>query len=168
MTGADSWQPTIGRGIDLRELFSRVLRARAALTADLNLPAPQPHLTRTSRAHLIAALESYAAALSASRLPVPHSIRDELRLQRSVASLRGPGSQRHSGSAAGTGHLCGVDQHPLPEVRPHSGEERRGRIGDRRRRVGDRRGHGDRRAADAGVTEPSRRPTGSADRRRRS
>ncbi|MDQ6873885.1 MAG: hypothetical protein M3042_02310, partial [Actinomycetota bacterium] len=121
MTRADPWQPTSGRGIDLRELFGRVLRARAALTTDLNLPAPQPHLTRTSRAHLIAALEDYAAALSASRLPVPHSIRDELRLQRSVASLRGPGSQRRSGHAAETGHLRGVGQ-PLPAARPHSGE----------------------------------------------
>ncbi len=159
MTAANPWGEPPGRATDLRELFGAVLRGRASLTTDLNLPQPQPHLTRAARARLISALEAYSGALVASQLPVPHSIRDELRLQRSVATLRGPASQRGAGGRS------------VEAVRPHGAEQAQSGTGwrgpERRRRSGDRRAcGGDRRGSAADRLSLQASNGGTGDRRR--
>ena len=72
-------------------LMGELQKARAAWAAERGearhggSPSESP-----ARARLLAALEAYAAALDSRHLPLPPSIRDELRLRRGVR-----GDQNH-------------------------------------------------------------------------
>jgi hypothetical protein len=68
----------------LDSLLRRVHEARSRL--DLQRAAPMKRHTSTvdARRELLAALESYAAALESAGRPVPYRIRDELHLYRGL------------------------------------------------------------------------------------
>ncbi len=76
----------------LSELATDVRRAREAVLARRVAPVVREDLVRAQRV-LLAALEAYVAELVVRRLPVPHRLRDDLRLQR---ELWGGGGRRKS------------------------------------------------------------------------
>ena len=80
---------TIARQADpiLDELLANVLSGRREMNAERHLT---PHKERRSavQLRLLAALESYTAALSARGLVSPPKLRDELALQRRLAVHR--------------------------------------------------------------------------------
>jgi hypothetical protein len=74
-----------GVGFDhLLELFQEVIAARAALTVARRAPLGRSRLVDAPRARLLVALEAYTAELNSRNLPVPYSIRDDLRIQRRI------------------------------------------------------------------------------------
>jgi hypothetical protein len=78
-------KPEPGPGFDhLLELFHEVIDARAALTVARRAPLGRSRLVDAPRARLLLALEAYTAELSSRNLPVPYSIRDDLRIQRRI------------------------------------------------------------------------------------
>jgi hypothetical protein len=68
----------------LLELFQEVIAARAALTVARRAPLGRSRLVDAPRARLLVALEAYTAELNSRNLPVPYSIRDDLRIQRRI------------------------------------------------------------------------------------
>jgi hypothetical protein len=68
----------------LLELFQEVIAARAALTVARRAPLGRSRLVDAPRARLLGALEAYTAELNSRNLPVPYSIRDDLRIQRRI------------------------------------------------------------------------------------
>ena len=74
-----------GFGFDhLLELFQEVIAARAAMTVARRAPLGRSRLVDAPRTRLLLALEAYTAELKARNLPVPYSIRDDLRIQRRI------------------------------------------------------------------------------------
>lgn len=72
----------------LSELATDVRRAREAVLARRVAPVVWEDLVRAQRA-LLRAMEAYVVELGVRRLPVPHRLRDDLRLQRELWG--GPG-----------------------------------------------------------------------------
>jgi hypothetical protein len=72
----------------LDRLLSVVLDARTAMQAELRVQPPNKQGQRTACRQLLEALEAYTAALSARGLSAPPTLRDELALQRGLASSR--------------------------------------------------------------------------------
>jgi len=68
----------------LLELFQEVNDARAAITIARRAPLGRSRLVDAPRTRLLNALEAYTAELQARHLPVPYSIRDDLRIQRRI------------------------------------------------------------------------------------
>ena len=70
-------------GLDpLSILMQEVISARAAMAVARRAPLGALNPVDLIRTRLLHALEAYTAALNARHLPVPHAIRDELRIQR--------------------------------------------------------------------------------------
>jgi len=70
-------------GKQLSQLRRELEQARM-LVADDRLARRGPFETLDARRAVLAALEAYAEALEARRLPMPHALRDELRLHRQL------------------------------------------------------------------------------------
>lgn len=68
---------------DLAALVEQLQNARDEVDRLRRPPAAREQLS-AARQFLLAAMESYAAELTARGLPIPWKLRDELRLQRSV------------------------------------------------------------------------------------
>jgi hypothetical protein len=70
---------------DLSHLFAEIGVAREAdrLSRDARR---RDHTLRSDSSHLTSSLSAYARALEGYRLPVPRTIRDELRLRRRLSS----------------------------------------------------------------------------------
>jgi len=66
------------------ELFQEVISARAAMTVARRAPLGRSRLIDAPRKRLLVALEAYTAELESRNLPVPYSIRDDLRIQRRI------------------------------------------------------------------------------------
>ncbi len=82
----------------LEVLLERLLSARQDVGRLRRAPNDQRELHAAQRSLLIA-MESYAAALTQQGLPMPWRLRDDLRLQRSIAGHRdSPGARGHRGS----------------------------------------------------------------------
>jgi hypothetical protein len=64
----------------LPDLLMEIQQARADLRDVRHRGGPAP--VRLEQRHLFYALHNYTAALTASRLPVPYAIRDEVRIYR--------------------------------------------------------------------------------------
>jgi hypothetical protein len=87
--------------VPLQTLLSQVIRARAAL-ADGRHANIRPAAMDDARAQMVMSLEAYTCALHSLHLPVPYSLRDELRAQRSAyGNRRGYVVPPHPDSAAG-------------------------------------------------------------------
>ena len=77
-------EPTPGQRT-LPELLEDVRQARVALRqARLEVTPTQGMHTHEAQQHLAEALRAYEQALTARGLPVPHALRDEMRLYRRV------------------------------------------------------------------------------------
>jgi hypothetical protein len=61
-------------------LWDRVLKARAVVARQRNLPRSQSK--SLARAELLSALEAYVAHLTQHGRPIPYVLRDELRIRR--------------------------------------------------------------------------------------
>jgi hypothetical protein len=76
----------------LPELLEDVRQARIALRqARLEVAPSQGMHTREAQQYLAKALKAYGQALTAEGLPVPHALRDEMRLYRRVLDPNPPG-----------------------------------------------------------------------------
>jgi len=60
-------------------LWNEVVKARRVVDAQRHLPIRS---SSTARAQLLAALEAYVASRTKYGRPIPHTLRDELRLRR--------------------------------------------------------------------------------------
>jgi hypothetical protein len=69
--------------VPLQVLLDQVIRARAAL-ADGRHANLRPAAMDDARAEMVTSLEAYTWALNSLHLPVPYSLRDEMRAQRSA------------------------------------------------------------------------------------
>jgi hypothetical protein len=69
-------------------LWNKVVKARSVVASrrrDSPIPSSSPGYTAAgaiARADLLSALEAYAASLTRHRRPIPHALRDELRIKR--------------------------------------------------------------------------------------
>ena len=83
---------TAGRPRTLGELdflLSDLLAARSTFAAEMRvIRRSSGHRMPGAQARLLTCLENYAAALSRRHLPVPPSIRDDLRLHQRLAARR--------------------------------------------------------------------------------
>lgn len=70
---------------DLSQLLAEVIHARTAEQLTRTTKRPGDNV-RTDSRRLTDSLSAYASALEGYRLPVPRSIRDELRLRRRLSS----------------------------------------------------------------------------------
>jgi hypothetical protein len=66
----------------LSALFQEVVSARDAIVVARRAPLVTSSMIDDTRTTLLHALEAYAAALDARRLPVPYGILNDLRIQR--------------------------------------------------------------------------------------
>ena len=77
----------------LPALLEDVRQARVALRgARLRVAPSQGMHTRAAQQHLAKALRAYEQALTARGIPVPHALRDEMRLYRRVLGPNPPDS----------------------------------------------------------------------------
>lgn len=74
---------------DLVVLRAELTAARAALAADRTGPQTSPAAHQAASAELLHCLQTYVAALTERRLPVPPALRDELRLRQGLCSPAG-------------------------------------------------------------------------------
>src|SRR5436309_11919133 len=74
------------QGLD--RLLSHVLAARGVMRAELRNQPPNTQRPVIVRGRLLQSLEAYAAALTTRGLFAPPSLRDELALQRGLATSR--------------------------------------------------------------------------------
>ncbi len=76
----------------LSDLYEEVNRARRVVTEQRGVHGLQPWAAVAAQGELLAALESYAAALESVHRPLPYRLRDELRLYRALTTptLRSP------------------------------------------------------------------------------
>lgn len=88
--------------VPLQTLLDRVILARAAL-ADGRHSNLRPAAMDDVRAAMVASLEAYTWALTALHLPVPYTLRDELRTQRSAYREGSGHGARPRPDAAGPG-----------------------------------------------------------------
>lgn len=65
-------------------LLKDVVDARASLARARTLLGSPTGAGDHARARVLSAIEAYAAALEAQRLPVPYAMRDELRIRRGM------------------------------------------------------------------------------------
>jgi hypothetical protein len=87
--------------VPLQALLNQVIWARAAL-ADGRHANLRPAAMDDARAQMVISLEAYTWALHSLHLPVPYSLRDELRAQKSAyRNSSGYVVPPHPGSAAG-------------------------------------------------------------------
>jgi hypothetical protein len=70
---------------DLSHLFAEIMSAREADRLSRGAQR-RDDIFRSDSGRLAASLNAYATALERYRLPVPHEIRDELRLRRQLSS----------------------------------------------------------------------------------
>ena len=101
-------------------LLDEVHKASDEVSRLRRAPLPPDRLA-AARQSLLAALESYAAELTARRLPVPPRLRDDLRLQRSIGTQ--PGTSREGRQAAtrdrtGGSGGCGAAPDATQDRRP--------------------------------------------------
>jgi hypothetical protein len=82
----------------LAALLSQSVVARDGLADALRTRGPAQRLVPAARARLLAALEAYASALDARNLPIPRRLRDDLRLQRALATARDNRGRRLPGA----------------------------------------------------------------------
>jgi hypothetical protein len=81
----------------LAALLRQNVAARDGLTEALRAPGSGHSVVPGARARLLAALEAYVCALEARGLPTPRRLRDELRLQRALATVRDTHGRRRPG-----------------------------------------------------------------------
>ena len=81
MSAQNAVHPAFGIN-PLGALIQEVIDARAAMAVARRAPLGASNPVDLTRTRLLHALEAYAAELDARRLPVPHAIRDDLRIQR--------------------------------------------------------------------------------------
>jgi len=74
--------------VDLVRSREDLFAARSALQVARRSGRRRPEELRAVAADLLDCLETYAAALTRRRLPVPRGVRDELRLRRLLAGRR--------------------------------------------------------------------------------
>lgn len=79
----DAAEPLPMRAPTLAELAADIRVAREVVAAMRIAPVVQPALL-SARQTLLRAMEAYALELTARRLPIPHQLRDDLRLQRDL------------------------------------------------------------------------------------
>ena len=86
--------------VPLQTLLDQVIRARAALASGRHANLG-PGAMDDVRAQMVTSLEAYTCALHALHLPVPYTLRDELRTQRSAyRNGTGHAVRPHPGPAA--------------------------------------------------------------------
>jgi hypothetical protein len=68
----------------LVSLFQEVVSARADMTVARRAPLGRSRMTDAPRTRLLLALEAYVAELEFRHVPVPYTIRDDLRIQRRI------------------------------------------------------------------------------------
>lgn len=74
-----------GRPQSLIELATELRMARQDVLAHRLAPVNREHLVLAQRS-LLRAMQNYASQLSACGLPVPHRLRDDLRLQGAICA----------------------------------------------------------------------------------
>lgn len=70
----------------LDRLLTTLLTARGEMQTELRSHPPDTKRQIGARTHLLRSLEAYTAALAVRGLPAPPALRDELALQRNLAS----------------------------------------------------------------------------------